>query len=338
MPKGVIVQMMEAPDMHFIEPPTYLQALKEGIPRAKQRVIIHAMDIRWGAMLETLVPLLIEAAGRGVDVRIVGDAYSRFKARTPRSSHNQSASWPEIKKLSDRLRQSGAQVVYTGKLGLNPFARRTHSKITLVDDQIFTFGGVNFTDVSFGDKDYMLEMRDPILADRLYRLVRAIEKDEPQPLPDLEEQLGGNAALLFDGGTPKQSVIYETACKLVENAKKVYYVSQMCPSGRLAKHIKATDYECYFIHPHQTDFPANLALVGDKFKYKIRNNYTGSRYIHAKFILTEGKNGSKHIVSGSNNFSWRGVKYGTREIAVHSTDERLWQDFYNFLQKTIKES
>jgi hypothetical protein len=323
--------------MHFMTAEEYYKALLVGIAGARTRIVIHAMDVRWGPHTEVFVSLLIAAAERGLDVRIVGDMYSKLKANQPRMRRAHSGrNWRSVSELNDRLRAKGVHVTYVGTLGLNPFAHRTHSKITLIDDRIFTFGGVNFSDTSFLNTDYMLEMNDTILADRLYRLVRSIEKNEHQPLPDLEEQLGGSATLLFDGGTPKTSVIYETACKITASARKVYYVSQMCPSGRLAKHITATDNECYFIRPNQADLPANFALMLDKARFKIKNRYVGEPYIHAKFILTEDKNGTKHLISGSNNFSWRGIAYGTKEIAVHSTDPVLWQRFYDFLQTEVK--
>jgi len=326
---------MDTPEMRFLSAESYYQALLHGIPQARQRIIIHAMDMRWGNRLEAFIPLLIAAAGRGVEVCLVGDMYSKFHASMPHMNRTKSNNWSYVTHIRDQLRAGGVMVTYTGKIGLNPFAHRTHSKITLLDDQIFTFGGVNFSSDSFANTDYMLEMHDTILADRLHRLVKTIEADEKQSLPDLEELLGGTATLLFDGGTPKKSIIYETACKVVGSAKKVYYVSQMCPSGKLAKQITATANECYFIKPSQADPPANFALIFDKARYKITNHYTGKRYIHAKFILTEDKNGSKHIISGSNNFSWRGIAFGTKEIAVHSTDPILWQAMYDFLQTEI---
>lgn len=320
--------------MRFLSADDYYNALAVGIAKARTRIVIHAMDIRWGPHVSIFVPLLEDAAKRGLEVRIVGDLYSKFQANIPHLRRSKSGNWRAISQVNDQLRTSGVRVTYTGKLGINPFSGRTHSKITLLDDRIFTFGGVNFSDDSFVNADYMLEMQDSILADRLFRLVKAIEADEGA-LPDLEEQLGGSATLLFDGGTPKTSIIYETACKVVAKAAKVYYVSQMCPTGRLAKLINATDNECYFISPKQADLPANIALVIDTARYKVKNRYTGSRYIHAKFILTEDKNGSRHIISGSNNFSWRGIAYGTKEIAVHSTDSELWEQFYTFLQTQI---
>lgn len=321
--------------MRFVPASAYFDALLERLPTAKKRVVIHAMVVWWGPRTETLVPLLTDAAARGVEVRIVGDIYSKFQARLPRLARAKTPSWKHIEAVNAQLQAAGAHITYVGKLWPNPYKTRCHSKITLVDDLVFTFGGVNFADDSLQNHDYMLEMRDRVLADRLYKLVREIEVDPKDPLPDLREELDIHSTMLFDGGTPGQSVIYEAACDVVAEARKVYFVSQMCPSGRLAELITATENECYFIRPGQAEPPSQVDLIWDKLRNGIKNRYTGKNYIHAKFILTEGYDGSKHIISGSNNFSWRGIRYGTKEIALHSTDPKLWDTFYTFLQEKL---
>ncbi len=306
------------------------------IPDAKKRIVIHAMVILWGPRTKQLVPLLEAASSRGVQVHVIGDIFTKVHAMQPRLSRPKfSMGWKDTLAINENLRQSGARVTYIGKLGVNPYARRTHSKITLIDDHVLTFGGINFSDDSLDNADYMLQMHDHGLADRLYELSKDIERDNPSILPDIHQKIVPGATLLFDGGNPGESVIYQAACDAVSQAKKVYFVSQMCPSGRLAKLITARAHECYFVRPSQTEFPSNIALRIDQKRFGIRNLYTGDTYIHAKFILTEGHDGSRHIISGSNNFSWRGIAYGTKEIAVHSTDRALWQTFYNFLQHKI---
>lgn len=312
-----------------------MEALRTAIPRAKKRIVIHAMGISWGPVTEQLAPLLIDAAGRGVDVRLIGDIYTKFYANMPHPSRNKPPSWKHVESINTTLVAAGIHVTYIGRLWLNPYKRRCHSKITIIDDIAYTFGGINFSSDSFKNHDYMLKANDSELADTLCKLVRELEDDPKQPLQDRHIQINGTDTLLFDGGTAGKSIIYETSCDVVAQAKKVYYVSQMCPSGKLAELITAADNECYFIRLAQADPPSHIDLAWDAFRYGIKNRYTGSTYIHAKFILTEGHDGSKHLISGSNNFSWRGVKYGTKEIAVHSTDPLLWDAFHNFLRQRI---
>lgn len=329
---------MDTVQMKLITATEYYNALLTGIPQAKKRIVIHAMVLLWQPhSTEELVPLLKDALERGVEVRIVGDMYSKFSSNLPSFVRGDwTPRWGHTLAVNSELESLGAHIKYVGKLGFNPFKQRCHSKITVIDDICYTFGGVNFYGGAFTFHDYMLEMHDTKLADRLYSLVCDIEKF-PR-MSDIKEPIDKLNTLLFDGGTPESSVIYDTACEVVADAKKVYYVSQMCPSGQLAKLLNQTDSECYFIRPVQADPPSNLALIVDKARFAIKNRYKGKKYIHAKFILCEAKDGTKHLVSGSNNFSYRGIAYGTKEIAVHSTDPALWQTFYDYMQKEIIES
>lgn len=328
-------KVSENETLKFVTAAEYYQLLAVGIPTAKNRIVIHSMTLTWGPATEVFMPMLEDALQRGVKVLIVGDYFSKFSANRPKLVRpNSTPKWAHTRAINYRLQDKGAQIYYVGKIGINPFKGRTHSKITIIDNTIYTFGGINFTSDSFDNHDYMLRSTSKKLADRLEELVTSIAKAK-KPLPDLCEKIDKNTTLLFDGGTVNKSVIYDKACEIVSGASKVYYVSQMCPSGKLAKAMVETDYNCYFIRATQADPPSNIALIFDKARYRIDNKYTGKGYIHAKFILCESKDGTKHLISGSNNFSWRGIAYGTKEIAIHSTDPKLWQIFYQFIQKEI---
>jgi cardiolipin synthase A/B len=326
---------MSSLEMKLISAAEYYDALLTSIPKAKRRIVIHAMTILWNTQTETIAAQLSSALERGVEVHIVGDIYSKFYANTPRLMRTMdNRKWAHTRAINIKLEAEGAHIKYVGRLGLNPYKGRTHSKVTIVDDTAYTFGGVNFTDGSFHNHDYMLRIKDRELCEELYQLVLAIGEAK-QPLPDRVVPLSASATMLFDGGMPSSSAIYDKACEIVGKAKKVYYVSQMVPSGRLGKLVTSVENECYFNHPTQANTPSNLAILVDQTRYGIKNLYKGKTYIHAKFILCQYADGSKHLISGSNNFSWRGIVYGTREIAVHSTDTTLWDSFYEYMQREI---
>jgi hypothetical protein len=326
--------MMSSSRLHLITAADYFDALAKDIPRAKKRIVINAMGILWGPRTEKLLPLFYAALERGVEVRFVGDIYSKFEANVPRLHRNDGTpKWSHTLAINTELRAHGAHITYVGKLGLNPFKRRCHTKAAIIDDTVYAFGGVNFTSGAFDNHDYVLTAQNSRLAERLCLLIEDIEKD--QRLIDFSEPLDKTSTLLFDGGTPDSSAVYDAACDMVANAKKVYYVSQMCPSGRLAKLLTATESQCFFNRSSQAEPPLNMMLPVDRFFQRITNLYKGSNYIHAKFILCEGKDGSKRLLSGSNNFSWRGIAYGTKEIAVSSSDPDLWQTFYTYMRQEI---
>lgn len=312
----------------------YRQELLQAITSAQRRVILHAMDIRWSDSLQDIISALEEAAKRGLEVHIVADIYTKFEALSP-FSRTHGYSWSKICAVNDRLRRAGCSVTYVGALGINPYKKRTHSKALIADSTVFTFGGINLTEDSFGYHDYMLGTHNDSLADRLHTLIRHMEQHPLADFPDIREEIGNTGTLLFDGGMPGTSVIYDTACEVLASARRAYFVSQMCPSGRLAQALSQTTSECYFVRPGQTTFPASMALWFDQRRFRVKNAYKRSGYIHAKFILTEDKDGSKHLISGTHNFSWRGVAYGTKEIALHSTDPALWQQLFDFMQQEV---
>jgi cardiolipin synthase len=301
------------------------------------------MVIAWTPGQDKLVPLLLDAVGRNVEVTIIGDSYTRFWLMfwgNPIWKRRGESQWQKTVNYNKELIKAGAHVVYVGKIKANPFAGRCHSKITIIDDAVFSFGGVNLGDVdlssaSEANNDYMLTATDTGLADQLYTIVQAIDKNQ-LVLPNVSTVLDERTTLLFDGGTPKDSVIYDTACHLAARAKKIYYVSQFPPSGRLGYLVSQKPNECYFNPAGKLDFPLSIPFSIDAMRYKLTNNYRKDQYLHAKFMLIEDEDGSKHLISGSNNFSWSGISFGTKEIAIYSTNEELWQDLFTYLEERVR--
>jgi len=307
--------------MHLVTGDDYYQQLLTTIPHAKKRIVLAAMVVLSGKQTDRIFALLRDAAQRGVPVTIMVDNYSRLK-----SVHSGTLDMSVAQRIAHTfttlaaLEAVGATVHYFGKVRvLNPFKGRCHVKITVVDDDFYCFGGINFTDESFQNIDYMFHGAHPRLADRLEQLVARIGTIQP-PLPDDDLPLGSTQHLLFDGGKPDDSIIYDQACELASQAIRVLYVSQTAPSGRLAELLHGTDSTCYFNRPLQMQLPGRYAQAFDQQRWRTPNHYTGTRYIHAKFMLCELPGGRKAVLSGSNNFSYRGVAFGTQEIALYSTE------------------
>jgi len=58
-------------------------------------------------------------------------------------------------------------------------------------------------------------------------------------------------------------------------------------------------------------------------------------YLHAKFIIFTMKDGSKTAISGSHNFAYTGVLFGTREIALETTNPQVIGQLESFYKKYI---
>lgn len=334
--------MSKTVDFALLPAAQYYKALQKAITRAKKRIVIHAMIVAWTPGMDQLAPLISDALDRGVSVDIVGDRYTRLYltlwgqfGRKPGGS----GSWQHTPPINQQLIDKGAHITYIGKVKpLNPFAGRTHSKVVVIDDTVFSFGGVNFGDQDLRgympNFDYMLSATNKPLADYVQQLVHTLAEDRGV-LPDYQHAIDTKTTLLFDGGTPKESIIYDTACQLAARAQTIYYVSQYPPSGRLGYIVSQKQNTCYFNRVGKGDFPLNVPFLLDKLRYHLVNHYQKSPYLHAKFMLTEDADGTKNVITGSNNFSWSGVQFGTKEIAIHSTNEKLWQALYNYLEGTI---
>jgi phosphatidylserine/phosphatidylglycerophosphate/cardiolipin synthase-like enzyme len=325
-------------NLQLLEAEEYYKALLKGVPKAKKRIVIAAMIVLWGERTAPIFLMLQDALKRGVKVTILLDNYTRLAflyGLQPRSERGQLIR--QTFKMLEDLGGLGAKVYCYGKIGLIPFKGRCHLKISVIDDTSYSFGGINFHDQPFDFKDYMLVCKNPDMADCLGQLVDKVGQHNP-PLVDGEVRISKEARVLFDGGLAKRSLIYERACELSARAKKVHYFSQMTPSGQLARLLSETDTTFYFNRPEQMISPISWGQAFDEQRYRIKNSYEGKEFIHAKFMLFELEGGKKALLSGSHNFSYRGVSFGTQEVELYSEDTALWDQLFRFMKRNVRVS
>ncbi len=320
--------------LRVVEAGEYRDQLLQLLPKAKTRIVIAAMGVLWGEKTDKIFYELEQALQRSVQIHVLLDVYTKFAATKPGQPRSMRLRYKKTVLLLEALQQKGARISAVGKLGFNPFKGRRHVKITVIDDHCFSFGGVNFTDEGFANSDYMLYAKNPDLAECLQQLVTRIA-DPVRALPDAEVPLSNGQSILFDGGEPGHSIIYDRALLLTAKAKKVWYVSQYTPNNKLVRALQQSDTTFFFNQPEVMEVPANWGQAFDQQRFRITNSYTGTEYIHAKFILFELKDGQKALISGSNNFNYRGVAFGTQEIALYSTDTKLWQQLHSFTKEHI---
>lgn len=317
----------------LLEAERYYTSLLQDIPTAKKRIVIAAMTILWGGRTGPIFVMLQDALKRGVQVTVLLDNYTRLvrfmPLKTPPSGKER---LQQTFRTLENLSAQGAKVFNFGKIGLIPQKGRCHVKITLIDDTSYSFGGVNFVDEMFGNTDYMLKSKGAELADHLEQLVKRISRTRP-PLLDEEVRLNKDNSVLFDGGRPKRSLIYERACELASQAKKIYFVSAMAPSGELARLLAENGASIYSNRPEDLLPLEGMAQAFDLQKHRTENRYKGDTHIHSKTMLFEMPSGRKVVLSGSHNFNYRGVSYGTQEICLHSTDTALWEQLYKYIQR-----
>ncbi len=274
------------------------------IDRAKRRIIIKSMTFQLGPRIAAIVDSAEAACRRGCSVAIHLDIYSVLVR-------------PSTLRYLYMLRKRGILVRWHGKLRINPFARRSHSKFAIVDDCVFAFGGMNFKESAFVSADYMLQIKDVGLSEWLLDIL-----DGPS-MEAKSHKIDAQSMALYDSGKPGDSTIYDTACYLAKGAKTIFFVSKMSPSGVLAEIITAKRAVLYYNPPGHPKLSllSTVAAVLDQHKYKTCSKWKSDVYLHAKCLIATNKVSS--ILSGSHNLNRRGVQYGTDEIALVSQDSQL---------------
>lgn len=299
---------------------------------AKKRIVIAAMFVFLDDSTTPLFEALHAALARGVSVEIIYDAYTKY-ILAPASAHrgNLLRARQQIKDTSaemERLRSHGAHVTMLGSSRKNPYKDVFHQKFTIIDAIVYFAGGCNFSGDSFQNIDYMLKTHNAELAEQLIQQI-------PRKHHNSSWRIDTRTTLLLDGGAPGTSLIYQKAEALATDAETIMFVSQLCPSGELTTILRGKNALCYFNRPTRMSGPAVASQIVDQARYRIRNSYHHNRFIHAKYMLFTMPDGSKKLLSGSHNFSLRGVTYGTRELAIESTNKALWYQLEKFTKTYI---
>jgi phosphatidylserine/phosphatidylglycerophosphate/cardiolipin synthase-like enzyme len=321
--------------MHIFLAATYDKLLHAEIASATKRIYVSAMVIMAGQRTDQIFSGLRQALHRGIKVVIVYDIFG-FRSISRMDTISQQEFAREVartKALFEELKQLGATIIETKSIAKNPFKGVNHIKLVVIDDTVHSFGGINIVDIAFRLTDYMIITEDSALAEYCVSLFQKLSLSTFKN----EEWSHDSYKVLIDGGESRKSLIYDRACELTEQAAAVYYVSAFQPTGRLAKLLQAGNTTCYFNRPEQLAFASKLAYIIDRFRRQgeVANAYQRTNYLHAKCMLFEFASGKRVVLSGSHNFDWRGVLYGTKEIALETTDPTMCQEVYDFIQHEV---
>jgi cardiolipin synthase len=326
-----------SPNFELLPARSYYERLVQDINRAERRITLVSLLMLSGPLMDRVFAALEAAATRGVKTRLVFDAFTWYYVGGRLPFHPLRDTNPgredATRATLSRLREAGVDITEIGTIiHANPYRGRCHTKLSVIDDHAYSFGGVNLYDEAFRDIDFMLALTDSTIADRLDALASEIAAGIR---PDHELPLGPDTTAIIDGGFPGHSLIYDHATYLAEQAKRIQYVSQFCPTGRLARTARHSHATCYFNRLFHAPLHIGLMVTIERFAHRIRNHYRRASFLHAKFILFELPDGSRALITGSHNFSWHGVDFGTQEIALVSFDKRLWKQLDHFLQTEI---
>lgn len=345
----------------FYSKPEYFQDLIARISETKagDRVVVASMKFNVDTPeVRQLAEVLIAAAGRGVDVLLSVDAYSFLlfdDARPgPLFYHKQ---LPEKMPLVFRrrlaalesIKKAGGHYVVTNRPShrfKNPFSGRNHVKLAIINDRVYV-GGCNLSGVN--QVDMMVAWDDKSTAQWLRSFMESVAKTENVAAAaknqDLSRKIDESTSLIIDAGRSGQSLIYEKAQSIMDEAKRTLFIACLYfPNSSTAKLLRRARSRgarvmIIFNHPSKHGIAHGLVQYLVLCFEKLRNppaSFSGqlskqSPKLHAKLLASE-----QAAMIGSHNYVPAGVKWGTAEIALLRRDPKFAQAAIQALQKQIK--
>lgn len=324
----------------------YYAQLVKHINATKTGDTVRLMTMGFRAEKPDIAPILhalTTAARRGVDVHLIVDAMTFLMG-----DHNTLGPLIAFKNLPRRLpppfnarrntlealRSNGGNYSIINKpsrIFKNPLAGRSHLKLAIINDHIFT-GGCNLTRLNH--LDLMVHWQDQPTAKWLNTLVDKVivhqnVRDALQE-GDTSFKVDKDSSLLIDCGKPGQSIIFDAALRLIDSAEEhILITCQYFPNRRIAKHLQAAHdrgviVKIIFNHSSTHRFPMNFGVAGALWQERQRLSPElfahilpkGHPYLHAKLLATD-----QGTIIGSHNFVPTGVAFGTAEIALFKKDD-----------------
>ncbi len=322
----------------LVLPQEYIADATTRIHDARRRVRVMALTIADEHETEALLDALIAAAHRGVDVHVAADTFTYADAAgrfVPKRylTKRQRSSMAMAKELTD----SGVTFDWLGQEGGLPWRGRTHTKFCVVDDTVYSFGGVNLDDRGATNVDYMVRIVDHRLAEHLVR-VYTRTRDANTPLRGFRSSslTYGTDEVLIDGGIPGDSIVYRRALTYASKAQRIVLVSQYCPTGELGRVVRSKHHEMWFNPPRNARLFNRILIAASMAVTGHRTLYRKHQYLHAKVMVFYLASGKRVAITGSHNFVRGGVTLGTREIALQTRNPLVIDQIEAFISSQVR--
>lgn len=339
---------VDSPRWELLDATEVPHLLEVDIHAAQDRMALQAMHMVHDEVTAPIFNAVIEniANNPGTAERtiVLPDAFSRVFFETS----VQKERFDELADTLQTLHGLGARALFGQDFGSGPsgylkekFGSKTgrdHRKIYVADDVSYSFGGCNFTRESFyHNHDFLLRTRHEELADYLFSLVRS-EAAQNEPVADEMKAFGSDDTVFVDGGKRNRSTIQEVAKVIAQDAAPgtMRYVSQFRPSDPIEGAL-------YDKEPVISVFNRSQNIQGVmRFQQRLEEVHPPlprifypERYVHAKLITAMLlpnhdrefiPQGGPVILTGSHNYHEWGVRAGTKEIALLSSQEALVEE------------
>ena len=321
----------------LVTPDDFFQMATYDIQRASRRVSLLTLIACDDPATADFFDAVCDATNRGLTLSIAADkfTYAELGGHLRFTSQFSQRIKP-IQDLKRKLAKHKIKIRWLGNYSNSLVTGRTHSKWLVIDDIVYTFGGVNMFHEALENTDYMIRLEDPVLAERLvHEQQRIIDADRSGHTYRSHSFASTFGTIYIDGGFIGDSIIYRRACELAKQATRVTYVSQYCPTGKLGRLLKKTDAQLYFNPWNRADSLNALTIRIGTLLSDNHTHYTRDRYLHAKCLIFELPDGTKIALTGSHNFSHGGVWLGTREITLETSDHAIISQLETFITEHV---
>ncbi len=170
--------------MRLLDNREFVEELHQALRSAERRVLVQVMTFDGDASGLAVADLMADAAGRGVDVRLLVDLYAlRYVSDRPAKDPEVQAEAAETAAMFERLRAAGVTVTFTQPWGpvLLFGLSRNHKKLYVVDGHAYV-GGINISDHNFAWRDFMIRITDAATVEVLAEDFGRTERGERQSL------------------------------------------------------------------------------------------------------------------------------------------------------------
>lgn len=328
----------------------YYSTLKKEILKAKpkSRILISAMSVEPEEKhIKALFAALKKAAIRESVIDIAFDAQS-FMVNPKTMNHRVFYApnhprqytygvFSKLNKTIEDLEKYGIRVHITNipkRYIIRPFSGRSHIKLAIVNN-ISYIGGCNLDGAK--NSDYMARSTNAAQSKWLYDTLLPAYRNghigDNLHFTDQSFSPSKNLSVLLDSGAKSQSLIYDTALKLIdESTDWLVLTCQFFPQGKIADHLVAAhergvNVRIIYNHPlRYTDIFGKSLHSFHKLWMKQRvpkeffkdERPRNASYLHAKILATE--NGG---IIGSHNFVSESVRLGTAELALYGNTPKF---------------
>ncbi len=323
-----------------------------------QRLLVKGMVMADGKAMEGIIDIAAQAAKRGATPKLVCDPISLYATgELPSFVISALPGIPGLAKIeqlklkkdinaamfSDLIEDPSIQFEFSPQVSLRrllfPLTGADHVKGIVVGDSTLYLGNLNYDDDSFYHRaGFTFKITDPAI---VKPVAEELELPKDSTRPDFKEQLTSETTLIVDSGKPGKSAIYDSAVEAVDSAEEYIKLALThLPGDQLLDALTRALRRDLAVDIATTK-AVNLTGLHSYLIQRLNEKKFKKLKISPKIHFTNGKNRAKGLVTdqvalwGSHNLVTEGIRLGTREIALKTSNPDARANLEAFFREQI---